>query len=92
VLSVDGAHHHSPRDETLTWELQMIDMTENKTGSIEFNVKQNDAGAFFPLAVAFSSQQLYCGVNVAAVTHTETGGAVPFSCSKVLVADSFTVG
>lgn len=76
VLNVDGTYRHSAASGELTWEIALIDAS-NSSGSLEFNLQQRNADAFFPIAVHFSSPKLYCSVEVVSVNSGGGAGGAP---------------
>mmetsp|Transcript_12055 Transcript_12055/g.28240 ORF Transcript_12055/g.28240 Transcript_12055/m.28240 type:complete len:518 (+) Transcript_12055:397-1950(+) len=91
VASCDsGTHRHNRGAEELVWEVDMVDAS-NKTASLEFNVQQKDADAFFPIMVSFRSKQLHAGVQVATVVHSETGAPVQFGVTESVTTDTYKV-
>mmetsp|Transcript_21726 Transcript_21726/g.44598 ORF Transcript_21726/g.44598 Transcript_21726/m.44598 type:complete len:559 (-) Transcript_21726:213-1889(-) len=85
-----GTHRHNHKTEELVWEIEMIDGS-NKTASLEFNVQQRDSDAFFPISVAFRSQQLAAGVDVGAVVHSESGAPIQYGVSTSVSTDVYKV-
>jgi hypothetical protein len=91
VLTCDsGTHKHHRGAEQLVWELSMVDAS-NKTASLEFNVAQKDADAFFPILVSFRSVQLHAGVAVAGVVHAETGQPLQYGCQTSVTTETYKV-
>jgi len=90
ILVVDGTHRHNSSTGELVWHVPLIDRS-NQTGSLEFNISQKSADAFFPIAVSFSSQTLFCDVEVDSIKSTESGLPVMFGSSKVMMADEYTI-
>mmetsp|Transcript_22268 Transcript_22268/g.30505 ORF Transcript_22268/g.30505 Transcript_22268/m.30505 type:complete len:527 (+) Transcript_22268:32-1612(+) len=91
VLSAVGSHKHLASSGELLWELALIDPS-NSTGSLEFSIQQRNADAFFPISVAFSSKQLYCSVDVAAVRGLTDGAPIQYGLSKGLSSEEYTIG
>jgi len=89
ILSVDGSHKHNPSTGELMWEIDMID-SSNSTGSLEFNIAQRNADAFFPITVTFSSHQLYCNVDVTAVQYPD-GSNIQYGLSKGLGSEEYVI-
>mmetsp|Transcript_6455 Transcript_6455/g.27160 ORF Transcript_6455/g.27160 Transcript_6455/m.27160 type:complete len:537 (-) Transcript_6455:195-1805(-) len=90
IVSIDGSHKHLPGEEALVWHLDLVDRS-NATGTLEFTVSQDDVAAFFPIALSFTSKNLYYDVQIASVAHTEDGSSVAYSLSKALTADNYRV-
>ena len=89
IVSVDGSHKHNSSTGELTWQIDLIDAS-NSSGSLEFNVQQRDAEAFFPIAVQFASQKLYSSVEVVNVL---SAGQVPvvFGLSKCMSSEEYEI-
>ena len=91
VVNCDtGTHRHNRGAEELVWEVDLVDGS-NKNASLEFNVAQRDADAFFPIAVSFRSKQMNAGVDVAAVVHAETGAAIQYNVTKSVTTETYKV-
>ena len=88
VVSVDGNHRY--RDGELIWEIDMID-SSNATGSMEFNIAQRDADAFFPVTVDFASTQLYCNVEVSSVRSVGSNGAIQYGLTKGMQSEEYSI-
>jgi len=88
VVSVDGNHRY--RDGELIWEIDMID-SSNSTGSMEFNIAQRDADAFFPVTVDFASTQLYCNVEVSSVRSVGSNGAIQYGLTKGMQSEEYSI-
>eukprot|EP01037_Dinobryon_pediforme_P018438 gene18438-18713_t len=91
VLSVDGSHKHIAATGELLWEIDLID-SSNSTGTLEFTIQQRNADAFFPISVQFSSKQLYCSVDVAAVKALTGGAPIQYGLTKSLSSEEYTIG
>ena len=90
VTSCDGDYRFDARKGVMTWAIDIVD-DANRSGSMEFAVPAADAGAFFPIDIAFSSKGTYCGVGVEGVARVADGGAVKYTLSSRLVTDAYTV-
>ena len=90
ILSVDGSHKYNSHSGELIWELQLIDKS-NSSGSLEFTIAQRNADAFFPITVEFSSQQLFCHVDVTGVTSVESGLPIQYGMSKGLSTEEYYI-
>ena len=91
ILSADGAYKHNASSGELLWEINLIDKS-NASGSLEFNIAQKDADAFFPIVVQFSSQQLYCNVQVSSVRSATDNTPIQYGLSKSMSTEEYTVG
>mmetsp|Transcript_13745 Transcript_13745/g.20504 ORF Transcript_13745/g.20504 Transcript_13745/m.20504 type:complete len:541 (-) Transcript_13745:515-2137(-) len=91
IISLDGSYSHSPSDQSLIWELDLID-SSNSSGTLEFTIQSDDLAAFFPISVSFTCKQLFNDLSIASVTTTDDGADnIPFSVSKALTADNYRV-
>ena len=89
ILTVDGSHKHNSQTGELTWQIDLID-SSNSSGSLEFNVQQRDAEAFFPITVQFVSQQLYSSVEVLNVLNG-SGAPVVYGLSKSMSSEEYEI-
>lgn len=91
ILSADGSYKHNASAQELLWEINLIDQS-NSTGSLEFNIAQRNADAFFPIEVQFSSQQLFCNVQVSSVRSATDNSPIQYGLSKGMSTEEYTVG
>ncbi|KAJ2783323.1 coatomer subunit delta [Coemansia javaensis] len=89
VSDVDGAYTVNRARGLLEWQIASIDAT-NASGSLDFSVPGDDAGAFFPVAVSFASSTPYFDIEVTAVA-TPDGQDADFSRTVSLVPDQYAV-
>merc|ERR1711968_314935 len=90
IISIDGSHRFNPQTCELLWELQFIDKS-NPTWSLEFTIAQKDPDSFFPITVEFNSKELFCNVEVAAVTSVGSGTPIQYGYSKGLTTDEYFI-
>jgi len=90
IVSVDGSYKHHQQNNELIWELQLIDKS-NPSGSLEFTISQKNSDAFFPITVQFSSQQLFCNVDILSVTAVDSGKPIQYGSSKNLSTDEYFI-
>ena len=91
VLNCDsGTSRHNRAGEELVWEVDMVDGS-NGSASLEFNVAQRDADAFFPIMVSFRSKQMNAGVSVAQVVHSATGTPIQYGVTQAVTSDVYKV-
>lgn len=64
IEAINGLCKHDPKERTLCWHQDVVD-SNNATGSLEFAVPGADADAFFPIRIFFSSQTIFCLIEVA---------------------------
>ncbi|KAJ2907961.1 coatomer subunit delta [Coemansia aciculifera] len=89
VSEVDGAYDVNRARSTLDWQIQTIDVS-NKSGSLDFSISGNDAGAFFPVTVSFVCKRPYYDIAVTSVA-TPDGQEVDYSQIVSLVPDQYAV-
>lgn len=91
IQSIDGNFKHNSSAGDLVWEIDVID-SSNSSGSLEFSVQQRDSDAFFPINVNFSSQQLYCKVDVVTVKSLTSDAPIMYGLSKAMSSDEYVIG
>ena len=74
----------------LIWQFNMID-DSNATGTLEFTVDGDDADAFFPVRVAFRSEEPYCPISIAETKSMADNNVLHYDFSKTLLADGYTI-
>mmetsp|Transcript_21812 Transcript_21812/g.30821 ORF Transcript_21812/g.30821 Transcript_21812/m.30821 type:complete len:533 (-) Transcript_21812:18-1616(-) len=90
VTSVDGDFHYDQREKVLIWSVEEI--SENcSSGTLEFSVPEMDPDDFYPLHVAFTSEQTYSGMQIEGVANVENGEAIDFESKVSLQAEKFTI-
>lgn len=92
VVSVDGQFKHLSSSSELLWEMDLVAENSFANASLEFSIAQRDADAFFPISVSFSSQQLYCSMDVLEVRSVATNEPVSYGLSKSLGTEEYTIG
>ncbi|KAG9309063.1 hypothetical protein JVU11DRAFT_10945 [Chiua virens] len=70
----------NPSSHALDWSIPRVS-AEERSGTLEFNVGGDDAGAFFPVKVAFVSQGSLAGIDVSKVTRVSAGEGCRMRCS-----------
>jgi len=90
IVEIAGTHAHDAREETLDWRIDCIDAS-NTAGTLEFNIAQRDADAFFPIVVSFRSKSLYYDVPIESVVSVEHGSAISYSLNKALSIDEYKI-
>lgn len=90
IVSVDGSHKHNASSGELVWTIDLIDAS-NTTGSLEFNVQQRSADAFFPIGVHFASPKLYSGVEVVSVNAGGSGAPVVYGLTKNMSSEEYVI-
>ncbi|KAF8131415.1 hypothetical protein EV363DRAFT_1583705 [Boletus edulis] len=74
----------------LDWSIPQISADE-RSGALEFSVGGDDAGAFFPVKVAFVAEGSLAGIRLAKVTRMNGGDEVVFSSDAVVTVDEYVV-
>lgn len=90
IVSIDGNFKHNASTQEIVWLIDLIDPS-NATGSLEFNISQKSADAFFPISVSFVSQQLFCHVEVAKVTTSDLAHPIQYNISKSMSAEDYVI-
>lgn len=90
ILNADGNVQHVSSNQELRWTIDMID-SSNKSGSMEFTIAQKNPDAFFPVNVNFSSQELFCKLDVAAVTAADGQTPIMYGLSKGMSSEEYVV-
>ena len=93
IINIDGSYKHNASVGELVWEIDMIDQS-NSTGSLEFNIAQRSSDALPPIVVQFTSQQLYCNVQVSSVRSAGENADRPiqYGLSKSMSTEDYIVG
>ncbi len=78
VSSHTGDWALNPSVHALDWTIGRVDSDE-RSGTLEFSIGGDDAGAFFPVKVSFVGQGNIAGVHLASVTRVDSGEEVVFS-------------
>jgi hypothetical protein len=90
VSSHSGDWSLNPSSHSLDWTIPLI-TPQDRSGSLEFTVGGDDAGAFFPVKVSFVGQGSMAGVVAANVTRLDNGEEAVFSADSVVTTDSYLV-
>jgi len=91
VSSHSGEWALNPSSHSLDWSIAHI-TPDDRSGSLEFTVGGDDAGAFFPVKVSFVGQGSMAGITAAKVTRVDNGEEPVFSTDSVVTTDSYIVG
>ncbi|KAJ2805180.1 coatomer subunit delta [Coemansia helicoidea] len=89
ISDVAGSYEVNRARSMLEWQIPAIDAS-NATGSLDFSVPGDDAGAFFPVAVSFACAKPYYDIEVTGVT-TADGQDVDYSHTVSLIPDEYAV-
>jgi len=89
VSSHTGEWSLNPSSHSLDWSITLVN-ADDRSGSLEFSVGGDDAGAFFPVKVTFVAQGSVAGVSVASVDLVD-GKPVTFSQEAVVSIENYVV-
>ncbi|TPX58281.1 hypothetical protein PhCBS80983_g03224 [Powellomyces hirtus] len=89
VGDVEGQYEIDRARKFIQWQLPIIDQS-NKSGVLEFSAQGDDAGAFYPIRVSFTSKKTYCNIGVQDITGVD-GSATLFSQETVLLTEDYSV-
>ena len=90
IVSMDGSYKHNSSTNEMIWMIDLIDQS-NSSGSLEFNIAQKSADAFFPISVQFTSQQLFCNVEVTSVKTADGSGPIQYSLTKAMSTEEYNI-
>ncbi|TFK56783.1 hypothetical protein OE88DRAFT_1650241 [Heliocybe sulcata] len=90
VSSHSGDWALNPSSHSLDWTIQKISSDE-RSGSLEFSVGGDDAGAFFPVKASFIGQGSMAGVHVSSVTSLDGEEEVVFSEDATITAEDYLI-
>lgn len=89
VSSHTGEWSLNPSSHSLDWSIPLVD-ADDRSGSLEFSVGGDDAGAFFPVKVSFVAQGSLAGVSITSIDLVD-GGPVTFSQEAVVSIENYVV-
>lgn len=90
ILNADGSYRHVSASQELHWTIDMID-SSNRSGSMEFTIAQRNADAFFPVTVSFTSQELFCKLDVTSVSAADGQTPIMYGLSKGMSSEEYVV-
>lgn len=90
VSSHSGEWSLNPSSHSLDWAITVV-TSEDRTGSLEFTVGGDDAGAFFPVKISFIGEGSVAGITPAAVSRVDDGEEANFSVDSIVNTDSYVV-
>ncbi|KAJ2374466.1 coatomer subunit delta, partial [Coemansia sp. RSA 2607] len=90
VSDVEGGYEVNRARGTLDWQIPTIDST-NTTGSLDFSIRGDDAGAFFPVAVSFVCKKPYYDIEVISASTSRDQMPIDFSQQTLLIPDEYAV-
>ncbi|KAJ3017719.1 Coatomer subunit delta [Thoreauomyces humboldtii] len=89
VGDVEGEYEIDRARKFIQWQLPIVDQS-NKSGVLEFSAQGDDAGAFFPIRVSFTSSKTFCNIAVRDITAVD-GTPTVFSQETVLLTEDYSV-
>ncbi|KAF9786887.1 hypothetical protein BJ322DRAFT_1099272 [Thelephora terrestris] len=89
VSSHTGEWSLNPSSHSLDWSISQVN-ADDRSGSLEFSIGGDDAGAFFPVKVSFAAHGSLAGVSIASVDLVD-GGAVKFSQEAIVSIENYVV-
>jgi len=92
ILNIDGQYKHIAATSELLWEMDLVDDRSFASASLEFSIAQRDSDAFFPIGVTFSSEQLFCNMEVIEVTSVGTNESVDYGLTRSLSSEDYVIG
>lgn len=90
ILNIDGNYKFNATENCLVWNLDLIDRS-NATGNLEFSIAQKNPDAFFPIAVDFQSNHLFCPIEVTGVTNASDGRPIVYSMLKSVSTEEYKI-
>ena len=90
ILNANGNYRHVSSNQELHWTVDMID-SSNREGSLEFTIPQRNTEAFFPINVNFSAQELFCKLDVNAVTAADGQTPIMYGLNKGMTTEDYIV-
>lgn len=92
ILSLDGTYKHNSTGQELVWEIPLVDAS-NSTGTLEFNIqsKNSSPDAFFPIDVEFSSNELFCDIDVATVKTADGKSPILYGITKSMSTEGYII-
>lgn len=85
-----GTYVHNAANGVFEWHLDTVS-NDNPDGSLEVDVRGDDADAFFPINVHFQSEETICPIGVKDVISSAEGKSVRFSSQKSLTVKTYTI-
>ncbi|EFO20949.1 ARCN1 protein [Loa loa] len=90
ISECEGTYEYVRSRSQLIWSLPVVDES-NKTGSLEFSTPNGQANHFFPVAVRFTSTDLFCDMAVKAVQKMDIGEAIQYTEERRLITEKFEI-
>uniref|UniRef100_A0A0M3JW36 Coatomer subunit delta n=1 Tax=Anisakis simplex TaxID=6269 RepID=A0A0M3JW36_ANISI len=90
VSECEGSYEHIKSKSLLVWTIAVIDET-NKNGTLEFTTDNGQPNHFFPVNMRFSSDDLYCNIEVESVQKMDSDEPVEYSKETRLITEKFEV-
>lgn len=89
VGECEGSYEYHKTKNVIVWSMPIIDAS-NSTGTLEFTVPNGHSDHFFPVTVAFTSENLFVPITVQEVSKTD-GSSVVFSVETNFNSESFEI-
>lgn len=86
----DGDVTFDPKQQRIFWSIPEVSR-ESGGGSLEFSIKEVDPDMFFPITVAFTSENTYANIEVVSCTHAETQQSIAYEAVSVLGVEKYIV-
>jgi hypothetical protein len=92
IVRIDGQSKHLTSTGELLWTLDFVDSSSFSSAALEFSIAQRDENAFFPIAVSFSSEELFCQMDVLDIVSVASNEPVDYGISSQLSAEEYIIG
>ncbi|VDO25463.1 unnamed protein product [Onchocerca flexuosa] len=90
ISECEGTYEYVRSRSQLVWNLPVVDES-NKIGSLEFSTSNGQANHFFPIAVRFTSTDLFCNMAVESVQKMDIGETIQYSTESHLITEKFEI-
>ena len=91
INSIDGIYKHNPKTGVLCWHMDMVN-GNNPTVSLEFVVPGADTSLFFPIRIWFTSQTLFCLIEIINILFTkEENSPIPYNLTSNFIPETYEV-
>lgn len=92
VTSHTGTWALNPSSHSLDWSIPLVSFDDDtKSGTLEFQVGGDDAGAFFPVRIGFAAEGCVGGIEVEQVGLASESGKVDWSVDSIATSDEYLV-
>lgn len=90
VNSCDGDYQFDGKHSCLVWMNELID-DANREGSMEFVLSNTDPDSIYPIEVSFTSNNLFCNLDVKAVVTCAEESPVKYDLTSQLSTEEYQV-